>query len=702
MANLLFKKGNYKDFKDKVLTGNAAVEGALYFTEDEGSLYIGKTGGEVVRVQGTVHQYDTLKAFGEGVTPPYSQDVIYFIAEKNALVRYDGSNWIQLNATAADTAAEVARLEGLITTNKNSIATNTASIKTNTDAIASHKTLIEKLREDVDAKATQVAFDALEDKVEANEGNITTLQGQMANKAESSKVSEIESAVGKNTEDIGTLNQNLTALSGVVDTKAAQADLNTLSGKVTTNEGNITTLQGQMANKAESSKVGEIETQVGKNTGDIANIKLSLDNKVNTSTYEGLASRVGTAEGKITTLEGQVDALNQSKASVTQLNLVGDRVTDIENALPNKVDKVEGKQLSTEDYTTAEKTKLASIAEGATKVIVDTALNDTSENPVQNKVISAKLNAITSTLNEQNAAIQGAQGEISSIIENYVTNATYSEKMTALDKDIADINKMLGTSGDGTSVGDRLNALEQDNTTNKTNISDLQTALGTLTGRVDTAEGDIDSLEGRADAIEGRLDGLDTKTNTTNTNLTNLTNRVGTAEGKITAAEGKISDLESAVGTLQTNSATKEELNKLSTDLKAEIDSDIIAANAMTYKGGIASDVELTAKTPSIGDTYVVTTAFGDYQAGDLLIATSTDNTETDGIIPEDKLKWDHVSTGYSDIHDPSLTAADNKLILKDFGGEELGVVTIASTSNNIAISTSNNTISIGLEWDTF
>lgn len=37
----------------------------------------------------------------------------------------------------------------------------------------------------------------------------------------------------------------------------------------------------------------------------------------------------------------------------------------IDTAINNKVDKVTGKQLSTNDYTTAEKTKLTGIATGA-------------------------------------------------------------------------------------------------------------------------------------------------------------------------------------------------------------------------------------------------------------------------------------------------------------------------------------------------
>ena len=56
-----------------------------------------------------------------------------------------------------------------------------------------------------------------------------------------------------------------------------------------------------------------------------------------------------------------------------------------------KVDKVDGKGLSANDYTTEEKNKLAGIAAGATAVTVDSALSSSSENPVQNKVINTAL-----------------------------------------------------------------------------------------------------------------------------------------------------------------------------------------------------------------------------------------------------------------------------------------------------------------------
>ena len=55
------------------------------------------------------------------------------------------------------------------------------------------------------------------------------------------------------------------------------------------------------------------------------------------------------------------------------------------------VKKDGSKVLSTNDYTTEEKTKLAGIEEGANKIVVDTALSSSSSNPVENKVVNAAL-----------------------------------------------------------------------------------------------------------------------------------------------------------------------------------------------------------------------------------------------------------------------------------------------------------------------
>ena len=63
----------------------------------------------------------------------------------------------------------------------------------------------------------------------------------------------------------------------------------------------------------------------------------------------------------------------------------------IKTALSGKVDKADGKVLSSNDYTTAEKNKLSGIAEEANKTTVDAALSSTSTNPVQNKAVNTAL-----------------------------------------------------------------------------------------------------------------------------------------------------------------------------------------------------------------------------------------------------------------------------------------------------------------------
>lgn len=90
--------------------------------------------------------------------------------------------------------------------------------------------------------------------------------------------------------------------------------------------------------------------------------------------------------------------------------------------LNTKVDKVTGKDLSTNDYTTAEKTKLASIETGANKIIVDTALNSTSTNPLQNKVINTKFNDLQSDINSKVPSTRTINGK--TLSENITLSAS--------------------------------------------------------------------------------------------------------------------------------------------------------------------------------------------------------------------------------------------------------------------------------------
>lgn len=90
--------------------------------------------------------------------------------------------------------------------------------------------------------------------------------------------------------------------------------------------------------------------------------------------------------------------IDEVDGSVTDVkNMLGEAKEDLAAQINNKVDKVSGKGLSTNDYTTDEKNKLSGIAAGANKTVVDSALNANSTNPVQNKVINTALAGKAST-----------------------------------------------------------------------------------------------------------------------------------------------------------------------------------------------------------------------------------------------------------------------------------------------------------------
>lgn len=87
----------------------------------------------------------------------------------------------------------------------------------------------------------------------------------------------------------------------------------------------------------------------------------------------------------------------------------------VDNAVSSKVDKVDGKSLSTNDYTTEEKNKLSVIEEGANRTIVDSSLSTSSENPVQNKVVKQ---ALDEEIARSVAVEENLQDQLDTLIDN--------------------------------------------------------------------------------------------------------------------------------------------------------------------------------------------------------------------------------------------------------------------------------------------
>ena len=180
--------------------------------------------------------------------------------------------------------------------------------------------------------------------------------------------------------------------------------------------------------------------------GNVSGLQDALDGKQPTGNY-ALKSEIPT---KVSQLNNDSNYQTSSQVSTTVNNAISNLISGAPEALdtlnelaaalgddPNfaatisaeigtKVDKVDGKGLSENDFTDELLAKLNSIASGATKVTVDSTLNTNSTNPVQNKVVTNALNGKANASHTHEIAdVDGLQTALDNKqpVGNYATSA---------------------------------------------------------------------------------------------------------------------------------------------------------------------------------------------------------------------------------------------------------------------------------------
>jgi hypothetical protein len=107
---------------------------------------------------------------------------------------------------------------------------------------------------------------------------------------------------------------------------------------------------------------------------------------------------------------------NVTVIGATNLNAIQDEIiangTSIGTLSSGKVDKVTGKGLSTNDFTSEMLSKLNGIENEANKTIVDNAMSATSENPVQNKVVKENLDVLTGDMSDTRLLLSNVEGNV--------------------------------------------------------------------------------------------------------------------------------------------------------------------------------------------------------------------------------------------------------------------------------------------------
>lgn len=220
-------------------------------------------------------------------------------------------------------------------------------------------------------------------------------------------------------------------------------------------------------------------------------------------------------------------------------------INSASTAVEGKVDKVTGKGLSTEDFTTAEKQKLAGIEAGATVVTVDSQLSNTSENPVQNKVVY-------SALGDKVDKISGK-----GLSKNDFTDAL----KTKLDG--------IATGATAVTVDSSLSSTSENPVQNKV----INTALG---NKVDKITGKGLSQNDFTDAYKADLDGLDTALDAKAdaSDLTAAQNQLNSLNDEFTALETTVAGKASAsdLTSLATTVGGKADTSYVNTELAKKVD----------------------------------------------------------------------------------------------------------------------------------
>lgn len=583
---LQFKMGEWTDGFDSV----AKSAGTVYVTTNEKAMYVDIDDNTRIRISDII-QLDSAKT----AQPPFSTQALYYFIQENALMKWNGTTWTQLNSVS-DVTANLKALTTRVNSLENTVTSHTSTIGKASDAMAG-----------TDATGLFARIEALE----------------------------------------------------AVDTS--------LDGRLDTAETDITNLK---------SADTRIEGKVDKNTNDIAGLK-STTGTLSTD-LTNLTNRVTTAEDDIDQLQSDVDDVNEA------LGLSGD--SSSQNTAFGRI-----KKLEETDLTHTIKIKAAADKADA---------NATDISGLKDRMTIAEGNISTNTtaisnLQEQIGSGKGLTGRIESLEENM---STAKSDITTLKSDLGKAQATI--EGHTTKLGELENGISKNASditnltgkvnTNITNITNLQTANEQLEGRVEANELAIGSANDKVE--QSKTGSLYARANYNADEIAKLKTRADNTETAVNTLNGD----ETVPGSVA------QKIKQASVALGEQITSHINAANAMDYKGTIAGPSELDGKTNvKVGDTYVITSAFGSYTEGDLLVANGT---ETNGVITKN-LEWQHVPTGYRRAHDPELKGANNAITLTSLqgAGDVLGsVVFEAATNSSATVSVANDKVTIGIEWGTF
>ena len=539
--NIRFKQGSLA-----ALGRQAITNGSLWFTTDEGAIYLDVNGsrvrfGDFV----TVANVAALPASGHAY-----ESALYYAKAENVLARWDATagKWVQLNA------AGLSKVN--ITGNGNVLAGATVTLDAETGAkVLTFSTASVATSEAMEGLQTRVK--SLEDRMTAAEGKLNTIQGS----GEGSIAKAVADAKADLQAKIDAVDE--LADKGIADAAKAsgeaakvQENLDATNVRMTAAEGDIDALQQAVGNggnidqriaglKSEllgsDADAAGAATIAGANKAAAAAQKAADDAQAdadqNASDIEGLGVRMTAAEGNITNLQNAVNTLNGDdktegsvdyKVALEVAKILNDNdASDIDTleeiaawikndtagvgAIVNRLDNVESKN---ESQDTAIQALQKTV--GDNKTAAEKALADLE------KAILGDAETYTD-LGKAEDAIVAAQAQA----DKGVADAKKASEEAAKVQENLDATNVRMTAAEGKldDIGPRLTQAEKD-------IDDLQAADTTIRGEFAAAD----------EALEAKIKG-DAATYTT----------LGKAEDAIEANATAIEGINTQITSIQNN-----------------------------------------------------------------------------------------------------------------------------------------------------
>ena len=460
------------------LSKQAIANGTLWFTTDEGAIYL-DTEGKRVRFGDyvTVDSITDLPAAGHAY-----ETALYYAKAENVLARWDsGSNkWVQLNAAGLTQIKREGDAGNVIT-----------GLKVVTDAQTGAKVLTYTAAN----MATAGEVSTLKSAVDTLAGG-ENVSGSVANQIKVAK----EAIIGDDSDESGaaTINGALKAAAAAkAAADAAQGTANTANAQATTNKQDISDLKSDVSQNA--SDISGLKTQVGTGT---------VDSRIATAKGEVLGTASDDASKN--TVYGAKAAAAAAQATANAANSqAGKNKTDISN-LTSRVTAAEGDIDTLQTDVTAlkgDKTTQGSVAYQIAQVVANAPENFDTLKEIADWItndktgaasLNSRLTAVETKNSDQDASIEALEGEDAKIRQEFAAADTALE------------TKLVGTATDGYKT-----------------FGDLETKIKANATAAKNAQSTADTAKSKAEANATAISTLESTVGDHTTSITNLTKNLG-------------------------------------------------------------------------------------------------------------------------------------------------------------------------------